>query len=381
MARFIRGRVAVERRQHSLEHGDQRSAARRRVLPRGRRLRQSLLELWQAALHLAEIDRQPSGLHDGLVVARRTQQAIQHAGRFFFVAGAQQQADQRQRRGGAGAVRDRVAVRGDGQRVRAGARLDVADALQRLGVGARGRRGSVLQRPRRIGARERDVGDLQVGVARAPGSQPCDVGQPCHRFVELAGSLEQLHERERRLDGDITGGGVLRAVAKPHQQLPKRRNRRGRVAVSLLRLGEEQRGLEVVGLGARVFAQLPNLRVQAAAPLPPSSPSSRTRASRRTAPCCASPRRLSRAASASTWFHSATASVTFRWRSKICASRRCGSMPLGSSAWARFASVVASPVRSCSSSTSASRRCPADGGRTRSRSDAQVRRASSFLPS
>ena len=43
VARFVRGRVAVQRGQHPLEHGDQRPAARGRVLPRGRRLRQPLL--------------------------------------------------------------------------------------------------------------------------------------------------------------------------------------------------------------------------------------------------------------------------------------------------------------------------------------------------
>ena len=55
--------------------------------------------------------------------------------------------------------------------------------------------------------------------------------------------------------------------ADPRQQLFERRYRARRVAGALLRLGEEKPRLGIVGMKARVLAQLPDLRVHAAASL------------------------------------------------------------------------------------------------------------------
>ena len=63
---------------------------------------------------------------------------------------------------------------------------------------------------------------------------------------------------------ESAGGSAAR---HPGQQLLEGRDRAGRIARALLRLRQEQRHLEVVGVRARVVAQLADLRVHAAAPL------------------------------------------------------------------------------------------------------------------
>ena len=86
-------------------------------------------------------------------------------------------------------------------------------------------------------------------------------------FVELAGPLQQVNQRESRFDDDVAGGVVGRAGARAYQHILQRRDRARRIAHSLLCLRQKKRDLRVVGVGARILAQLTDLGIDAAMPL------------------------------------------------------------------------------------------------------------------
>ena len=123
------------------------------------------------------------------------------------------------------------------------------------------------QRPCHVVARQRDVGDLEVRLARTRRREARDVVEPGHRFIELTGALEQVNEREPGFDGDVARDARRFPGPHPGQQVLQGRDRAGGIAGALLRFREEQRHLEIVGMCARIVAQLSDLRVHAAAAL------------------------------------------------------------------------------------------------------------------
>ena len=228
--------------------------------------------------------------------------------RFPFVAAPDQQPRQRERRRRIRVAGDGGAVGRDRQVVGARARLQVADARQRLRIGARGGRRRVRQRARDVVTRERDVGDLQVGLARARRREARELVEPRHRLVELAGALEQVDEREPGLDGDVardaasaspalTRASSSLSVAIAPRESPVR-------CCASARNSATSRSSGWARASSRSWRICASMRPR---PWRTSSPSSRTRASRRSAACCSLPGSL-RSASASTVFHSVTAS-------------------------------------------------------------------------
>ena len=266
-ARIIHVRVAVHRRQKPLEQRRQQPAACRRVLAGRKRVRELRFEIGQSASQVGELQRQTARLGDGFVVVRRAQQLVQRIRRLLLVAAANEQPRERERRRRIRVVRDGRPVGRDRLLVRASARLQFADACQRLRIRSCGSGRRVRQGARHVMARERDVGDLQVGFARPSRRQPRDVIEARDGFVELARPLEQVDQRESRLDGDVAGGVIGRAHVHARQQILQRRDRARRIAHALLGLRQKERDLRVVGVGTRVLAQLADLRVDARASL------------------------------------------------------------------------------------------------------------------
>jgi hypothetical protein len=266
-ARVVRRRVAIHRRQESLEQRREQLAAGGRVLSACLRFRQLGFELRQAPAQVRELDGQAPGFGNRVVVARGAQQPGEGVRGVPFIAPAHQQPRQRNRRCRVRVTCNRGPVGRDRQVVGARARLQVAHARQRLRIGARGGRLGMRQRPCHVVTRQCDVGDLEVCLARARRREARDVVEPCDRFIELAGALEQVNEREPGFDGDVAGDARRFSGPHPGQELLQGGDCAGGVAGSLLRFREEQRHLEIVGMGARVVAQLANLRVHAAAAL------------------------------------------------------------------------------------------------------------------
>jgi hypothetical protein len=169
-ARFVRGRVAVHRRQQSLEQRCQQLTPRWRVLPHRDRVGELHLELGQAPAQVGELQRQPSRFGDRLVVMRRAHQATQRVRRLLFVASPDEQPRQGERRGRVRVVRDRGAVRRDRLVIGAGARLQIADPRERLRIGGGRGSGRVRKRARDVVARERDVAICRCASRARPGA-------------------------------------------------------------------------------------------------------------------------------------------------------------------------------------------------------------------
>ena len=108
---------------------------------------------------------------------------------------------------------------------------------------------------------ERNLGPLQLGFARARGDGPGQLVQPRFGFRQAPLPLQQSHQREPRLDGDV----VLAAGC-----VGERAQCRGsavEVSDSLLRLGQKQRRFDVVRVRVQRLPEVANALVKLQAPL------------------------------------------------------------------------------------------------------------------
>ena len=219
------------------------------------------------------------------------------------VAASLEQPGQRQRRrrwGIAGALGCPVRLGRAGVVARLFA--NVADPHQRRGVGAGSRGGGVGQRAAAVVAGERDLGSLQLGFARARGGGPRQLVQPRFGFRQAPLPLQQPHQREPRLDGDV----VQPCRRPPVGERTQRRGSAVEIADSLLGLGQKQRRFEVVRVSVHRLPELANSRRPASrAPGGRPAPGSRERASCRAATASAPAERP--ALATSTFSHSAIA--------------------------------------------------------------------------
>ena len=134
--------VAVHRWQQPLEHRREQLAPCGRVLPGRQRFREPGFERRQPPAQFGELDGQPPGFGDCVVIVRRAQQPAERIRRFLFVAAADQEPRERKRRRRVGVTGDRGPVGCDRQVISTRARLQIADARKRLRIGAGGGRRS-----------------------------------------------------------------------------------------------------------------------------------------------------------------------------------------------------------------------------------------------
>ena len=160
---------AIERGQQAAIDLGQQVAVGAAVRVREQQARDDALEIVERSQVLLEIDRAPTGLGDGLLVAGGAQNAAQDLGRLRRRASPRQQARERERRAGVRVAAERAAIVGQGGVDLARALLDLGDADQRAPVVGRQarRRARVVQRLPVFVAAELDVGDLDVRLAGA----------------------------------------------------------------------------------------------------------------------------------------------------------------------------------------------------------------------
>ena len=164
-------------------------------------------------------------------------------------------------------MRDGLAVRRRGERVGPCVLSYFCDPDELRRIGAVFRGGGVRERARQLVANEREVGELQLGLAGAGGRKLRQAAKVGRRFGELSTLLQQTHQREPGLDASLARPPVGRDGAAGGDR-SQRRHRRRRVAQTLLRLRQEHRCLGVVGVSARLVAQAVDLGVELAPPLP-----------------------------------------------------------------------------------------------------------------